>query len=470
MKSTRYNFILNSIYQIIAILIPLVTTPYLSRSLGANGIGEYSYSFAIANYFVLFIMLGLNNYGSRSIARARDEKENCDKIFWEIYEMQLFIGLIVFLIYILFYVFIFNSIIVMILIGYVLSAILDVNWFFIGKEEFKIIVIRNILVKILTVISIFVFINNDEDVVIYATIMSISLLISNLILWPYIIKNVKIHKVVVKNVLKHIKPNLVLFIPVISVSIYKYMDKIMLGSMSSTVEVGYYENSEKIIQIPMAFIVALSNVMLPKMSNLAQKKDGQYGIYIYKSILFSIMLVVPMTMGIMAVANEFVPLFFGKEFDKCILLFKILLPSCLFIAFANVLRTQFLIPQNREKTYIISVILGAIINMVLNAILIPYLASVGAAIATLAAECIVCIVQAVSVRRELPIVKYCIDIMPFIIGGIIMYVLVEMINLSNINIILLLAIKIIVGIISYIVTCVGILLIKRKLCGWKIMG
>lgn len=452
MSSIKKNFLYNSFYQILVIIIPLITTPYISRVLGASKIGEYSFSYSIAYYFAIFILLGLNNYGNRTIAMVRENKKELSKTFIEIYAMQLIFGVLVLCLYILYCFLYSNNIISWIFTIYVLSAILDLNWFFFGMEEFKITVVRNTIIKVSTTFCVFLFVKSSTDLYLYALIMVVGMLVSQLILWPFITKYIYFVKVSMVDVIKHIKPNLVLFLPVIAVSLYKIMDKIMLGMLSDMEQVGYYESSEKIIQIPMALITSLGTVMLPKMSNLvANHNENKTNYYISNSIKLAMFLSTSMCFGLMAIAQYFVPLFFGNGYETCIYLFLILLPSCIFLAFANVIRTQYLIPNKLDKVYIKSVFLGACVNLIVNITLIPILKSFGAAIGTLIAEATVCIYQIIIIRNFLPIKTYLKNALLFFIPGIVMYLILQCIALFNFSNISSLIISILVGTFIYII-------------------
>lgn len=450
MENMKKNFMYNACYQLLIIAIPLITTPYLSRVLGAENIGVYSYSYAIATYFTLFIMLGLNNYGNRTIAMVREDPNMLSQTFWSIYFMQLLSGAIVICAYIIYALFYSNNIITWILLIYLISAAMDINWLFFGLEQFKITVTRNTIIKLITSASIFLFVKDRSDVYKYTLISVFGTLISQFVLWMYVPKFIYKKNVYRINVLEHIKPNLILFIPVMAISLYKYMDKIMLGILSSMQEVGYYEYSERVVQVPMALINSLGTVMLPRMSNLSIKGKSEI---IQKYIFYSIIGVMSVSsivcFGIMGVSDLFIPLFLGKEYDSCILLFKILLSSCFFLAFANVIRTQFLIPQTKEKIYIISIFTGAIVNLVLNLLLISKLGAYGVAFATFVAEAAVCISQAFMIRKELDIKRMIKNSLPFMTSGLLMYIGLVSINL-NMKPLFGLFIKIIIGGIIYV--------------------
>ena len=419
-SKNKLNYIYNSAYQILLIVMPLITTPYLSRTLGAEMIGSHSYAQAIAYYFVIFIMLGLNNYGNRSIAFCRDNKKTTSKVFSEIYTMQLIVSAIITLLYIVLLIASSGSVLSWILLLYVISASLDINWLFFGLGEFKAAAAIGGITRIISALSIFIFIKSSNDIWIYTLIYSLSALINHIVLIIFAKKIIQFKRVSIKTALRHLKPNLFLFIPVIAVSLYKIMDKIMLGNLSNIEQVGFYENAEKITQVPIALITSLGTVMLPKMSNLAAKnKIEESRQYIRKSINFAVLLSSLFSFGIISMANLFVPWYFGQGYETCIELLNLLMPSCIFIAVANVIRTQFLIPFKQDKLYVISVLSGAIINLFMNLLLIPDHGSVGAAIGTLSAEASVCIIQVLLCKKKVGIIEPILESMPYIIIGVI---------------------------------------------------
>jgi O-antigen/teichoic acid export membrane protein len=423
-RSTKKNFLLTSFYQIVYVLTPIVTTPYISRVLGVDGIGDYSYAYSVAYYFVLFIRLGVLTYGNRTIASVRDDKEKLSKTFCEIYALQFITGVFFTGLYYLWTIhFAPRMDLSLLLITFVLSSVVDITWLLYGVEDFVITTIRDICIRCFVVLSVFAFVKTDEDVWLYALIQGGGYLAGQLIAWTRIRRYVYFLRPSRNMVLRHLKPDFVLFLPSIAVSLYKTLDKIMLGAMSSATELGYYESSERVISLPMALITALGTVMLPRMSNMIANdaEDDLIKRIIDNSLVFVTFISTVLCFGMMSVANMFVPLFYGDGYEKCVELYCWLLPSCVFLAFANVLRTQYLIPQKRDKHFVLSLFAGAVVNILFNVILIPHLESVGAAIATLLAEATVCIYQTCYLWKELSLGKSIIRAMPFIISGCFMY-------------------------------------------------
>ena len=446
------NFLYNLIYQILTIIIPIITTPYISRTIGANGLGIYSYNYSIASYFVMFILLGVNNYGNREIAKCRNNKETLRKTFWSIYAMQFLLGIVIILTY-FFYCFQISSDfnISIIMITYVISGIFDINWLFFGLEKFKFTVIRNVLIKVLSTIFIFIFVNSVGDSWKYCLILSLGMFASQIVLWPFIIKEIPLYVPRWKEIAIHIRPNLYLFLSVIAVSIFKTMDKIMLGILTNQEQVGFYDAAEKIISIPTAVINSLGIVMLPHMSNMVVAGNKNENGIIEKSLLLAMLMASSMCFGIMGISKEFVPLFYGNGFSICITLYLILLPSCLFLSFANVIRTQYLLPHNYDRPIVISAFLGAGVNFVINIILIPNLGAIGAAIGTLIAEAFVCIYQVLYAKKYIPIKEYYYESLAFILPGILMFISLYSIPCIVENNIINLILKIFIGALLYII-------------------
>lgn len=462
MSSIKKNFIYNSIYQILLLLIPIITTPYISRVLGATNIGVYSFNNSIAYYFVIFTMLGLNNYGNREIAKSKGNKEKLSSVFWNIYSMQVGCGVIVNICYAIYVFFIAeNKTIAFILWIYVVSASFDINWFFFGLEKFKLTVTRNIIVKICTTVSVFLFVKTSDDVGLYCLVLSLGYFVSHLALWPFVSKEVIFSKIEWNKIREHIKPNLFLFITVLAVSLFKIMDKIMLGIITTEEEVGFYESSERIIQIPIAFITSLGTVMLPRMSSLIANNRKEGNMLTYKSIIFAMFLSSSISFGLMGISREFVPMFYGPGYDTCVYLFWILLPSSLFMAFANVIRTQYLIPIGNDKIYVISAILGAVFNLTINFLLIPILGAIGASIGTLISELVVCVYQSFMSRKGIPIKKYIVDAIPFIASGVVMFFILICIEFET-SLILNVILKVCIGVMIYFVSLLLLLSFTNK--------
>lgn len=431
MENLKKNLFINISYQLFSVAIPLILAPYVGKTIGPEGAGIYSYSYSIAYCFALIGMLGIGNYGNRTIASSNNNIKERSKNFWNIWTIQIITSLISCVIYCI-YVGVFNtenSIILKIQIFTVACSIFDISWFFFGIEKFQVTVIRNLIVKVLNVICVFLFVNDKSDLPIYTTIMVGSSLLNNLLLFPFLRKEVIIIQPSIVQIKKHIKPIIILFFPVIAISIYKIMDKVMIGALSTTIQTGYYEYAEKIIGLPGVVITAIGSVMLPRLSVLVGEKNDEKVQYLIKITMEIMMfLAFGMSWGIFAISYDFIPIFFGDEFVPSVEIMMGLAPSVIFQAWANVIRTQYLIPKKKDTVYVQSAWMGAIVNLVCNAILIPKFEAIGAVIGTVIAEFSVAFYQTYKVRDELPIGIYIKNCWFYIVPSILMVIVIKIIS------------------------------------------
>lgn len=464
-NSLKKNIAYNIIYQLIIVLLPLITSPYVSRALGAEMSGIYSFTYSIVYYFMMFGRLGIVNYGNRCVARVRDDKQKLSKTFWSLYIFQFIASIIVIILYIT-YIFTIeknNTLILLIHLTVLVSNMLDITWFFFGIEDFKLALSRNILVRIITFVAILIFVKKPQDLWIYTFIMGGSTLIGQIIVWPFLKNRINFVRPTSKEVLVHLKPNLILFIPSIAISVFQIMDKIMLGYITKVSEVGYYEYAEKIISIPKAVITALGTAMLPRMSNLfAKKEEEKSKIYIRNTMFYVSIISSALSFGLMSVANVFAPVYWGKEFTASGMLIVVLAPSIIFSVIGNVIRTQYLIPKSRDKEYVISLVMGAIVNFIGNIILIPKYGAIGASINTVLAEIVMTGIQLFVVRNEINLKEFLNDGISFYIIGLCMFLILTYISKFMSISIISLIILIILGIIIYITFSVIYILISNN--------
>lgn len=471
--STKANFLYSMLYQVTLMVLPLITMPYVSRVLGAEGIGTYSYTYSIAQYFLLFGMLGVENYGNRSIAKVRDNQDKRNKVFSSIYTLQLLIATISVIAYLVYVILIdhTNRVYALIQMFYVLTGMLDINWLFFGMEDFKLAVTRKMIIKIVNVICIFIFVRTKSDLWKYLLVLSLGYFIAQSSMWIFANRYVNFHFVKMANARVHLKDFIILFIPMIATSIYRMMDKVMLGVISSMEQVGFYENSEKLISVCLCVISAFGAVMMPRMSNMfAKGKSEECKDLLIRSMEIAIFFGNAIAFGIAAVASDFIPIFYGDGYEECIHITIMLASTVIFITWACIVRTLYLIPAEKNKIYIKSVFLGVIVNVIVNMILIPNYESVGAAVATIAAEISVAVFQTVSMKNELNVFLCLKKSMPFVIFGIIMYVVVLILPFDVNGSVFLLLTEIVVGAFTYLLlSSVYFYVTKNKLL-YDILG
>ena len=403
-KSIAKNYIYNMVYQVLILVLPLVTTPYLSRVLGAEGIGIYGYTYSIVTYFILFGSLGVAMYGQREIAYAQENIDVRKKVFVEIIIFRfitIFVASIAY--YFLFIKGAEYQIYYQILLIELIAAAFDISWFFQGMEEFKRTVTRNVLVRICSVSLVFVLVKTKEDLARFTLIYSLADLIGNLSLWFYVPKYIKGAKVKSINVLKHIPQITLLFIPQIANQIYKILDTTMIGTLvENKAETGFYEQGQKVIRLLLTIVTSLGVVMVPRMASTYASGDNEkIKNYMKMSFKFVFFLAFPIMFGIISIAKAFVPVFFGAGYDKVIILINIISPILILMGMGNVLGTQYLLPTKRQKEYTISVTIGLGVNFVLNYFLIKKYAAIGASIATVLSELVIVMIQFQYIKKDI---------------------------------------------------------------------
>ena len=463
MSRLKKNLSLQTIYQIIATITPLITAPYLSRRLGVNALGTYSYTYSIINYFVLLCMLGIINYGTRTIALLNDTNDE-QKALSEIYLLQLICCTISVILFLILLIFSKNKYYLILQSLWIFSCFFDVTWYFFGKEKFQITVIRNLIIKVITISLIFLLLKNSHDLWKYITIMSSSALLSQFSLWIIMIKTVSFKGIKKDDVLKHLKPILILFVPILAMSVFHIMDKTMLGLLSDTAQSGYYYNADKIVNIPLCIITGIGTVMLANITTLLGKGNKEKAIQVLKkSIKYIICISTAMAFGIAAISKDFIPVFFGNGYERCIYLIMLLASVVIIKSISDVLRTQYMIPFKKEKYFIIAVIIGSIVNLIANTVLIYYakLGAVGAAIGTVLAETTVCIIQIVFVNKFEKVFKDIYINLPFLVFGIVMYIAIKALSTVNINLIWRIIIEISTGGIIYLILSTIYLIITK---------
>lgn len=425
-KSVKKNYLYNLSYQVLTIVVPLITTPYISRALGAEKIGEYSYLNSISSYFVLLAVLGTSTYAEREISYYQDNREKRSQRFWDLFVLRMITSSICSLSYFVFIFFAFNNSILALIISLnIISVAFDTVWVFQGMEEFGKITVRNTIIRILTVVLMILLVKKPEDVWLYALINNLSSIIGSFTLYPFLKKY--INKPNIKNIhpFKDFKNIIKLFIPTIAISIYTVLDTTMLGLFTSTkVENGYYEEALKISRTALTIVTSLSAVMIPRISYHFEKGEmDEIKRYMYKSYRFVFMLSLPICLGLIGISDNLVPWFFGSGFDKVSLLLKVSAFLVPIIGLSNITGMQYLVPTMQQDKLFYSVLFGALTNFTLNMIFIPLYYSTGAIAASVIAELVVTFSQLMYVRKQLELKKILSQAPHYIISSLLMFIL-----------------------------------------------
>ena len=450
----KRNFIFQISYQTLILVIPLIISPYLTRVLGSNNLGIYTYVNSIAYYFLIFANLGISKHAQRVIANSRDNNEELRKNFWGLYSLHSIFSILSLFIYAFLSLFVVeeNQTVFLLHIFYVVSALFDITWLFQGLENFKSVVIRNAFVKVLECVLIFVFVKTINDLWIYTIIMSASILLGHLIMLPSALKIVPPIRIQIKNMTMHLKPMLVLFVAVVASTLYTVLDKTLLGLMATKSEVAYYEYANKIITIPKQLIIVIGVVMFPRACRVYnERKFDQLEEYIDLSMLATCFLSFAFTFGIMAIGRKFAVLYYGEEFEKTGEVLFWMAPLIFVVMIGDIIRSEYLIPAKKDFLYTLCMVISAVLNILLSIVFIPIMGIYGAIIGTTIAEVFGLVFQIISCRGIYPPKRLLFKAIPFMFAGVIMFMILCFIDTSTPTSFPYLLMEIGIGVIIYIV-------------------
>lgn len=397
-------------YQILLIGASLILAPYLSRKIGPEGIGIYSYTYSIASFFGIAAHLGITKYGNREIARCGNDRKKRSEVFAQILYIKLLSAMIVLLLYNIFLQFIVHEYKTAFLwqIFLILSYVFDVTWVFWGMQQFQFTASICSIVKILSVIAVIFFVRSSQDVNLYICLMSLSFFLVQFIPWFFLSRFVDL-KISSKYALKkHGKSIILLFFPVLAKQLYGIMDTIMLRHFTNMEQVGYYQNTSGIATTVFCVIGALGDVVMPKLTVYIHEKRSKEASQIFFSSFHLIsFLGVGSMYGLIGIAGSFIPLFYGPDFTACIYLLQLLAPIVLFSGYSELIRSSFLLPNYQDREYVIALTAGVIVNFLGNLILIHLIGTPGAVLASVASELVSLLFQLYFVRTYFPFI-YCL--------------------------------------------------------------
>lgn len=404
-KSLILNAIYNVAYKTLNIMFPLMMTMYASRVLTVYGMGKIASAQNIASYFVVLSSLGIPYYGVKAIASVRDNKRELNSTFSELFILNGLSTLLSGLAYIMMLItvsYFKSSTLLYLVVGInIFFNILNVDWFYQGIEEYKYIMLRNICVKIICCITTILLVHSEEDYIIYALLSSLALCLNYFFNVFYLTRFIKI-TFAKANIGRHFRPIILLLFSTIAIEIYTLVDTTMLTFMYGEVEVGLYSNASKVIRAVRGIMAAVCAVFLPKLSYLySLNKKNQVEILINKGFSILILLTLPTVIGIIMIANPLIIIMFGDSFQGSIFVTQILSVSVLSVALSSFFGNQVLITYGKEKIVMISTMLGAIANIVINLLLINMWGIIGAAIASVLTECVVAIFQGIYVSAKI---------------------------------------------------------------------
>ena len=452
MKLIR-NYLYNAGYQLLALIIPFITAPYISRTLKPHGVGIYADTNAWIQWFVLIASIGIALYGNREIAYVRDDKEKMSRTFWEIQIVKLVMTVVAYIL-LCFFLGIYTQYTKFMWIQSlnVFAAAIDISWFYMGIEDFKRTVIRNTLVKIMSLVLILSFVRTPNDVSLYIFLTAFSVILGNLTLWPRLrILLVKIKFNSLKS-FRHFKPSLALFVPQIATQVYLILNKNMLGIFEGSTAVGFYNNSDSLVKMILALVTATGTVMLPHVaSEFSKGNNSAIKNMLYSSFDFISFLSVAMAFGLAGVGLHAVPYFYGRGFEPVGPVIMIESVVIIIIGWSNAVGVQYLLPTNRVKEFTRSVVLGSIFNIILNIPLMKFWGLYGAMVSTVLSELVVTGYQFWTIRNEVEFARMFTNLWKYILGGIIMFIPIFWLDITLHTSVVSIAFEVVLGILIYLI-------------------
>lgn len=394
MNKLGKNLIYQSMYQVLKILMPLITVPIVSHSLGATGVGKYSFANSIAQYFVLITALGLPLYGTREIAKNGNDKYLLSKKFWTLEGFSILLTILVLIFYVIVGLLFNLGPVYFVQSLLVIGAGLDVSWFFMGIEDFKKITIVNFFLQIISFLLIVTQINSSQDLLKYTFILSIINILSSITLWYFVKSKVCFVRPEFVQMWRALKSSAVLFIPQVAIILYTNLNKTMLGSLGSSSAVGIFSNALLVTNVFITLISSVDTVLMPHATRLFNKNNYSEGYKMIERVLnLEAYFTIAIAAGIVALSSKLIPWFFGSSFLHMTNVLSILSLLVVVIPGGMSISRQYLIPQDRIKEYNNSVYLGAVISIILNFILIPTLGTIGAAIVSVLVETLIWLIR-----------------------------------------------------------------------------
>lgn len=408
-KSIKENFLYNMIGTVSGFLFPMITFPYVSRVIMAEGIGQVQFYNSIINYVVLLTSLGIPLYATREIARVRDNIADLSRTTTEIISLNLLLNILG---YAAIFIMCFtidevrqNIPLFLLLSTSIILTTIGCPWFFSGVEDFKYVTIRGLFIKIICVVFLFVFVRDKDDLIYYAAYSVLGSIGNYILNFIRLRKYIRLDSFNIRDlkIWRHLKPAFAIFVFNIVTSIYVNLDKVMVGFIKDNESVGYYTAATTISHIFLTAVTSLGVVMLPRLSNLVKQGDmDSFNRLAKKSYNFIVSMSFPICGGLIVLAPSLIRVFSGGGFAPAICTLQIVSPIIIAIAISNLIGIQILYPLGKIKIVTISTLVGAIINFSLNLLLIPKFAQNGAAIATIAAEICVTLTQIIIARNFIP--------------------------------------------------------------------
>jgi O-antigen/teichoic acid export membrane protein len=407
--SLKKNVAYNTILTVSNVAFPIITIPYVSRILGVENIGVVNFAVTYASYFALFVALGIPLYGIREIAKQNNNPEGRNRTVSELFTINVLSAIIFSIVYL---VTIFSVPTLsqdrefLLITGIsVLFVPFNVDWFFSGREKFKLVTLRSLAAKIIALGGLFIFVRTREDIIPYLILTVIANLSSQIWNFGYMLKTEVKFRFRNLQIKKHLKAVLVLFVSNIAISVYTMLSTLLLGFLSDYTQVGYYTSAIHVSKAVLPIVTAMSLVMVARINTVKGEKDNQTEILrlLNNSFEYMMMLAIPATIGLMVIAPRFVPLFFGAEFIPATVSLQILSSLIVIIGLSNLFGIQVLVALGHEKKFLTAVLFGTVSSFCLNLLLIGKYGSVGASVASVIAELMVTATTFIFALKVIPV-------------------------------------------------------------------
>ena len=420
------NFSYNLSYQILALFLPIITTPYITRVFTRDTIGLLSVTEANCSYFVLLGMLGITLLGPREIAKCLGNKEILTDTFFDIYRIQFIAHIIAGIIYICYCGVTGKSSIAYMYLLYLTASMFDISWFYIGIEEFKAISFRNVFVKLVSFAMLFLCVRKENDIYVYIETMYIPQMIINIYMWGLLIKKYIFFEakriVIAKN--NYIKEALSLFVPQVASSIYTVLDKTILGMYTTYSTVAIYTQGQTLLRLILAIVPCFSRVMSPRISYyIAKKADDEIQKYMEMSANVIGYLSFLLFFGVLSYSQLFIDWYLPSAYKQTGEVLKICSPIILAVSGANLFSIQYLIPLGKQNKYTFSIIVSTIVNMSINFALAPIWGIYGVCLGSVIAEITGFLIQMQYARKTLNLISMFRNYPSYILSGGIMYII-----------------------------------------------
>ncbi|GHT66782.1 flippase [Spirochaetia bacterium] len=453
-KSLKKNAAYNVIRNVMQLAYPLVTFPYASRILLPEGIGKVNFANSIISYFLLVAGLGVNIYGIREGAKARNNRAELSKLSCELLTINLISTGIAYILFVLALFFIPKleeyRRLLCICSATIIFTTLGIDWLYGALEDYRYITIRSAVFQGISLVFLFLIVKNAQDYVKYAGISVFASVGSNLLNFFHSRKFITFKFDRNLELKKHLKPVFILFAWSLSISIYTVLDITMLGLMAGDASVGIYSAAIKLNKMVVGLITSASMVLLPRLSfYIGQQKSDEFIELIHKSFNFLLCISIPAAVGLFLLSKPIILLFCGPNYTPAIPIMQIMSPIVFIIAIGHPIAIQLFMPLGKEKLTLFSIVCGAICNFSLNLFLIPRFGALGAGIATLCTEIIILAVQMILARKYLNLRKTGLNFVQCLIAVIFMTAAILVVLHFISAIILQIVVSIVMGIFIY---------------------